>query len=343
MAKEEIAKKSKARLSNPMHVSFYEAVEECFTKIAVPESINKLYSDFKASYEIEVDSWLMVKASEQTPLLDKYNGICVKRYRIIATTVRGCLTSDDADEAAAASSLKAIFSGIKITGHNKRDENSGLFAKLLRELSQPERESALKVLGVDRHFNVIKEAHAKVVEANTDRAYEKEHVAAIPMTVARANTDDCFWEMAKALNGDAAKEADDNGNCSVLIRTINTAIKTWHTSEKRKKADTNAANTAATNDKGKTNGDKAKDNANDKGKANGDNSKANADDKEGKTVLEPEKDNKEEQPKQQEQPKSNEPTQGEGNQSANASQQETPDSGGTNGSGEGATPLKPAQ
>ena len=310
-------KKSDARLTNSFHVGRYGVVAKGLQGKSFSEPLMKKVNAFLNDYDAEIDAWNVVRASEQTQVLDDNLNICLKYYRFILGSVDKYSVSPDAAQRQSAGRMGKLCDGVHVSTRLRQGELIGRLNGFLRKVNTGYT-ADVKALKLDEDISSLQEVLDAASDAYIVRSNEKKGV--LSMTEARSNTEESFWRLAKALNGSAELEDDANGVCTTTVNTIANALDNWDkthdlvkpkSKDGEEKEDNNKNGKQPGKDKthsGSEGEKKQKETAADKDKTNG------GKDKEEKTELLPENENGDE--------KQNEP------EHASGGADEQPDSGG---------------
>jgi hypothetical protein len=220
----ELVKKSGARLSNRQHVGRYAIVARSLSGAKLSEDAQKKVTNFLNAFEVEKKSYDVVKASPFTEDMTRERKICTKIFRIICSTVDRKLLADDAAVVAHAERMNKLNGSMPIVSSLKLGESFGSIEEYFEKINT-DYADAVTALGVDADLKDMESHFDKMKVVYSERAIEK--AGALPMTVARQNTEKAYWSMAKVLNGNVDTSADADGAYTQVVENISCALRDW--------------------------------------------------------------------------------------------------------------------
>lgn len=190
----------KSRLTNGQHFAFITAfTQEIQAVSGAPAKLQATFDAMVEAQKVEDKYLKMAQGSELTGKIREADTLRDESYRKLRDIVKVWAGSGTEPQAAAATALQRVIKTYKINTSAQMDEESGLMANLITDLSTADMQANIKAIGAEKLLDGMKQGNGQVITLLKQRDEADSTKVVGALRKARLESDKAYTDATEAI------------------------------------------------------------------------------------------------------------------------------------------------
>lgn len=190
----------KPRLTNGQHFAFITAfTQEIQAVSGAPAKLQTIFDALTEAQKAEDRYLKMSQGSELTGKIREADTLRDESYRKLRDIVKVWAGSGTEPQAAAATALQRVIKTYKINTSAQMDEESGLMANLITDLSTTDMQANIKAIGAEKLLDGMKQGNGQVITLLKQRDEADSTKVVGALRKARLESDKAYTDATEAI------------------------------------------------------------------------------------------------------------------------------------------------
>lgn len=190
----------KPRLTNGQHFAFITAfTQEIQAVSGAPAKLQATFDTMVEAQKVEDKYLKMAQGSELTGKIREADTLRDESYRKLRDIVKVWAGSGTEPQAAAATALQRVIKTYKINASAQMDEESGLMANLITDLSTADMQANIKAIGAEKLLDGMKQGNGQVITLLKQRDEADSAKVVGALRKARIESDKAYTDATEAI------------------------------------------------------------------------------------------------------------------------------------------------
>lgn len=190
----------KPRLTNGQHFAFITAfAQEIQAVSGAPAKLQTIFDALTEAQKAEDRYLKMSQGSELTGKIREADTLRDESYRKLRDIVKVWAGSGTEPQAAAATALQRVIKTYKINTSAQMDEESGLMANLITDLSTADMQANIKAIGAEKLLDGMKQGNGQVITLLKQRDEADSTKVVGALRKARLESDKAYTDATEAI------------------------------------------------------------------------------------------------------------------------------------------------
>lgn len=190
----------KPRLTNGQHFAFITAfAQEIQAVSGAPAKLQTIFDALTEAQKAEDKYLKMAQGSELTGKIREADTLRDESYRKLRDIVKVWAGSGTEPQAAAATALQRVIKTYKINTSAQMDEESGLMANLITDLSTADMQANIKAIGAEKLLDGMKQGNGQVITLLKQRDEADSTKVIGALRKARLESDKAYTDATEAI------------------------------------------------------------------------------------------------------------------------------------------------
>lgn len=190
----------KPRLTNGQHFAFITAfTQEIQAVSGAPAKLQATFDAMVEAQKVEDKYLKMAQGSELTGKIREADTLRDESYRKLRDIVKVWAGSGTEPQAAAATALQRVIKTYKINTSAQMDEESGLMANLITDLSTADMQANIKAIGAEKLLDGMRQGNGQVITLLKQRDEADSTKVIGALRKARIESDKAYTDATEAI------------------------------------------------------------------------------------------------------------------------------------------------
>ena len=190
----------KSRLTNGQHFAFITAFTQEIQAISgAPAKLQATFDAMVEAQKVEDKYLKMAQGSELTGKIREADTLRDESYRKLRDIVKVWAGSGTEPQATAAAALQRVIKTYKINTSAQMDEESGLMANLITDLSTADMQANIKAIGAEKLLDGMKQGNGQVITLLKQRDEADSTKVIGALRKARIESDKAYTDATEAI------------------------------------------------------------------------------------------------------------------------------------------------